>query len=155
MNQKVVHMIKLKDLLIVQVIVWIGFTIVDWIEEIYAIHSEMEMCSVFSTIVVILYFIKRKLNWSNRQERMPIGKRMKRFGVISLRWLLLTVSTAIIITILAFDNKWIVSQDQVGLEHILNGVEYGPNWRAFNLNFQKTQCISRQVEYVSRETYSY
>lgn len=108
----------------IQLIVWIGFMMVDWIEEKIHIDMRWEMCLCFSIVVTILYFIKRLYDWNNRQKRMPIRKRMKRFGVLIKRWYPITISITITTTVLAMNNTWIIPQCQIGLDSMLNGIEY-------------------------------
>lgn len=57
-------MIKIRDLLIVQLIAWTIFILFDWIEETFSVEFWMEICFGLPIIIGILYFIKRKLEWS-------------------------------------------------------------------------------------------
>lgn len=112
-------MIKIRDLLIVQLIAWTIFILFDWIEETFSVEFWMEICFGLSIIIGILYFIKRKLEWST-QKQLTFRKKLKQFGILILSWVLITIPVIFIITALVINNKWVILQHR----RFLDGLEY-------------------------------
>lgn len=112
-------MIKIRDLLIVQLIAWTIFILFDWIEETFSVEFWMEICFGLPIIIGLLYFIKRKLEWSI-QKQLTFRKKLKQFGILILSWVLITIPVIFIITALVINNNWIISQHR----RFLDGLEY-------------------------------
>lgn len=102
-------MIRTKDLLIFQLIIWSIFTVLDWIEETFSVEIWIEVCFGFPIIIGILYFIIRK---NNRQ--------IKQIAILLLKWFLIAISVTFIITALVINRKWIIPQNK----RFLDGLEY-------------------------------
>lgn len=113
-------MIKIKYLLLTQFIAWIGLTMIDFLEEFFLIDLQFEACLFFPIIVGIFYFIKRKFIWKEKYRQLPIWKIMIRVLIFVLEWCFITVSVSTIITILVFNEIWIIPQ---GMDYF-NGMEY-------------------------------
>lgn len=70
-------------------------------------------------IIGILYFIKRKLEWST-QKQLTFRKKLKQFGILILSWVLITIPVIFIITAMVINNKWFILQHR----RFLDGLEY-------------------------------
>lgn len=67
--------------------------------------------------------------------------------VLIKRWYPITISITITTTVLAMNNTWIIPQCQIGLDSMLNGIEYAILgffliiirfcWRVYDLDFWK------------------
>lgn len=104
--------------LLVQLIAWAGFTMVDFIEE--TTSNNFEDIAVFGIpiAVVAVYAFVRKQNW---QPDLKYGKRV---ALILLYWLGMTAGVTAVVMKLIDQDKWIVYQAAGGWEHFLNGLEY-------------------------------
>lgn len=104
--------------LLVQLIAWAGFTMVDFIEE--TTSNNFEDIAVFGIpiAVVAVYAFMRKQNW---QPDLKYGKRV---ALILLYWLGMTAGVTAVVMKLIDQDKWIVYQAAGGWEHFLNGLEY-------------------------------
>ncbi|MBD5510495.1 MAG: hypothetical protein HDR08_04490 [Lachnospiraceae bacterium] len=104
--------------LLVQLIAWAGFTMVDFIEE--TTSNNFEDIAVFGIpiAVVAVYAFMRKQNW---QPDLKYGKWV---ALILLYWLGMTAGVTAVVMKLIDQDKWIVYQAAGGWEHFLNGLEY-------------------------------
>lgn len=119
-------MIKIRYLLFTQLIAWVGFIAIDFLEEFFFIDLQFEACLFFPIIVGMFYFMKRKFIWKEQYRQLPIWKIVIRFIIFALEWCFITVSVTTIITIFVFNEVWIIPQG-IGF---LNGMEY-PVWGFF------------------------
>lgn len=113
-------MIKIKYLLLAQLLAWVGFMTVDFLEEFFYIDLQLEACFCFPIIIGIVYFMKRKSIRKERYKELPVWKKLVQFIIVVLEWCFITASITTIITFLVFNETWIIPQGR----GFLNGVEY-------------------------------
>lgn len=113
-------MIKTRYLLFIQLIAWTGFMLVDLLEELYSINFLNEVFLFLPFMTAVLYFIKRKSIWTQEQQQQSIWKIILQFVITAIKWLVVTALITTIITMLLYNNIWIIPQDS----EPLNGFEY-------------------------------
>ena len=96
---------------------WSLMTWTDWLEETQS-RDLFEPCVFGLPIGLFILYIIFQSCFGGIKE--SFGQKIK----YKLLWLGIGSIFGFIINILVFNNIWIVTQDLVGLEHMLNGLEY-------------------------------
>lgn len=101
------------SLFFLQILVWTLFTFSDYMTESYNCSDTYIL--IIPIAIIPIYFLLRR--------RIYKEINFITVGLVNLYWFLLTACSGTIITILVFDDCWIVTQKKTGFLSF-NGIEY-------------------------------